>query len=223
MNRNRTFAIATRRWLIGALAAMSIGCSGDEAHFMDCGPGTGVEVDNARYCVYSAELLATLPEPFECPEGTEHQIELEREAIVCSPKADESSIADLPPETCEPYGYACGKSAEELVGAACLPVRVPEGGFDPQSAYFDTRSPGCGLNPCAVYGLDGSTQPSCTSDCASEEAVKERVFCSCVCGSPTVPEALLCACKNGFRCEPLIFVDPDDPVSYCIRDDLPML
>jgi len=111
-----------RNMLFGLLLYLTSCLGGDETHFLNCGQGQSIQVENDVYCAYSASLVAELGgEAFECPQRTKARVELQG-AVVCSPREDKNSPETLPAETCRPIERACGEDAEEMASSEEMPV-----------------------------------------------------------------------------------------------------
>ncbi len=114
-----------------------VGCSGEESHFLDCGPGESIEDDSATYCAYSAALLSELGASFSCPEGTESELDFDG-AKVCSSREDLNGPLQLPAEVCEALGKTgCADSATQS-GTRTLKLRAAPGqGWEDDPTEYD--------------------------------------------------------------------------------------
>lgn len=115
------------------------------------------------------------------------------------------------------------------VGAPCMPEQIPENGFNKAEAYVETSSVQCETRVCLVYQLEGvpgdCTPVTCAEDdpncvervCASEEEVRDRVYCSCRCKAPSADFAQ-CECPAGYTCEEILEEGgPGVQGSYCVN------
>ncbi|MDD9939546.1 MAG: hypothetical protein OXU20_00660 [Myxococcales bacterium] len=135
---------------------------------------------------------------------------------------------------CRPGPGTCdqaGGGNPDRVGEACMPESVPESGFDDREAYLETNNPQCGGNACLVYQLSGDPRPDCVEIvcppddpactprfCATQEEVRERLYCSCRCDVPEGVDAELCGCPEDFSCVPVLRRGgPGVAGSYCVR------
>lgn len=92
--------------ILGALLAA---CSKDgESHFLQCGEGLSLIVQNKSYCAYSAALVASHPD-VECPAGTQTPLNIDG-ALFCSAQPDENAES-LPASVCSSVGIQCGGGA----------------------------------------------------------------------------------------------------------------
>lgn len=119
-----------------------------------------------------------------------------------------------------------------VLGPACVPTVVPEGGFSSAEVTVETYTPVCGEPPlegiptrppigvCVVYALEGDPRPGCTRDCSSPVEAARRAFCTCRCdGDPgTGP---FCACPADARCERLVEFGGRSGGGFCVPDSLP--
>lgn len=103
------------------------------------------------------------------------------------------------------------------VGKPCvLPGDPPV--FDITQRYLGGPAPECGTGMCLAYGLHGSAAPDCDPElqtCLDPKAVHDRVRCTCRCSASEPGDAELCACPDGYSCEPLL---RDGPAAggYCV-------
>lgn len=100
------------------------------------------------------------------------------------------------------------------VGDPCTPESTPEGGFQASETYLETSSVQCRTRVCMVYKLAGDpTQtledclasgqsPAVCDPFPSRDALSERVFCTCRCGTTGGADdgTPLCECGEGFVC-----------------------
>jgi hypothetical protein len=124
-------------------------------------------------------------------------------------------------------GSGCSSSG---VGEACVPERVPAGGFLGSETYLETSSVQCETRICLVRGLDGDPNnlqeddPPCPlgeATCVLESDVERSVYCSCRCAAPGSTGAPTCGCPSGFLCEEVLETGGDGiRGSYCVRDPL---
>lgn len=114
-------------------------------------------------------------------------------------------------------------------GAACLleAQDVPVDGFQDSEVYLDNTDQ-CEGNACMVANLRGNPLHACVgapgdpSDCVTQAAIDEHVFCTCRCdGAPGAGD--FCECPGGFDCREVFMNHPDPSVngSYCIRASIP--
>jgi hypothetical protein len=100
------------------------------------------------------------------------------------------------------------------IGDPCIPESIPADGFDSREVYLETSSVQCRTRVCMVYRLEGdprqviaedpemSTCPAGSTECVTEQAVDQQVFCSCRCSVSEGEQANtpLCNCGDGFTC-----------------------
>jgi hypothetical protein len=123
------------------------------------------------------------------------------------------------------------------VGDPCTPESVPpcvrdaEGvlrcGFNDREAYLETSSVQCRTRVCMVYKLSGDPNrilgesPECLTDstgCVTQDAVDDRVYCTCRCRAPAGVDTTVCECPEGFACEEVLELGGDGiRGSYCVR------
>jgi hypothetical protein len=121
-------------------------------------------------------------------------------------------------------GAACSETG---VGDACVPERVPAGGFLASETYLETSSVQCATRVCLVRELDGDPNnlqedgcPLGEETCVPESEVEEKVYCSCRCGAPDGSGLPTCGCPGGFKCEEVLETGGDGlRGSYCVRED----
>lgn len=108
-----------------------------------------------------------------------------------------------------------------VVGEACLPEQIPEGGGNSNEAYVETQSSQCQGNACIMFRLQGDPTQLCEDtpvpECASRAEVEARVYCTCRCASDDGAD--LCTCPEGFSCFPILDLGPPGVQgSYCVKD-----
>lgn len=128
-----------------------------------------------------------------------------------------------------------GACAEAGVGDACVPEKVPPGGFLSSETYLESSSLQCATRVCLVRGLDGDPsnvqEDGCPLDdpdanpndstCVPQSEVDENVYCSCRCGAPEGSGFSTCSCPSGFKCEEVLETGGDGVRgSYCVREEL---
>jgi hypothetical protein len=121
-----------------------------------------------------------------------------------------------------------GACSEIGVGDACVPKRVPLGGFLASETYLETSSPQCATGVCLVRELAGDPnnlqEEGCLlgeETCVSQGEVAESVYCSCRCKAPAGSDLPTCACPGGFTCEEVLETGGDGlRGSYCVREEL---
>jgi hypothetical protein len=114
-----------------------------------------------------------------------------------------------------------GGCAAPAVGDPCTPEAIPMGGFVGSEAYLETSSVQCRTRVCMVYRLDGD--PTCVGAppcAASEDAVNDRVYCTCRCGVPSdvTGDPTLCECPEGYECTEVLDLGGNGiRGSYCVK------
>jgi hypothetical protein len=117
--------------------------------------------------------------------------------------------------------------SETGVGDACVPERVPAGGFLASETYLETSSVQCATRVCLVRGLQGDPNNLQEDDCPLGEEtcvtatdVAETTYCSCRCGAEG-SDLPTCGCPGGFKCEEVLETGGDGlRGSYCVREEL---
>lgn len=117
------------------------------------------------------------------------------------------------------------------VGDPCTPEAIPSNGFQRREVYLETNSVQCRTRVCMVYGLQGNPehvdgQPPCNSatpptDCVTQAAVDNRVYCTCRCDAPAGSNTPTCQCPGGYECREVQTIGgPGIVGSYCVKSDV---
>lgn len=118
-------------------------------------------------------------------------------------------------DSCEFTGDLAGTAR---VGQPCSP-EVPLLSYQSNRAYVEPNNSQCTGGVCLVYQLEGAipAQGECPgAECATPEAVNDRVYCSCRCHADEPGDMPLCDCPAGFTCEEILERGPAAG-SYCVN------
>jgi len=112
-------------------------------------------------------------------------------------------------------------SAPPVVGLACEPSDVPEGGFRETETYLERPSEQCAGATCIVNHLQGNPQQHdpAMQDYVSPAELERRVHCTCKCDAEQQDTIDCPTCPTGFECCPNFQIGPPDiRGSYCVRE-----